>query len=97
MWAKKQRIFGQLSRPANRFLQQFYFFCVILTEVKSVGRQCGYKSHCDDLTGLQKLRRHQLPVGAMPDGRGPSKRPRRFFFLLAGHQSSRTPTGCALT
>jgi hypothetical protein len=31
-----------VSRRANRFLQQFYFFRVILTEVKSVGRQRGY-------------------------------------------------------
>jgi len=42
---------------------------------------------------LQKLcRQAHSPVGAMPNGRGPSKRPRRFFFLLAGRQGGRTPS-----
>jgi hypothetical protein len=54
-----------------------------------VGRQCDC-NHPAVLT--QQVRRNcadiNSPVGAMPSGRGPSKRPRRLFFLLAGRQGS---------
>jgi hypothetical protein len=49
-----------------------------------VGRQCDC-NHPAALT--QQVCRNcadiHSPVGAMPSGRGPSKRPRRFFCLLA--------------